>query len=148
MKICLSGQLAAATMGSQTAAWGRISAPISSVTGIRICMRNTGWWSISVNAAYKNPVLVFISHRWGTKLRVNSIPLAHSPCAALLFPGPGAPSLPSPFTMFLTLSGHGAPSSGYHPATAPLCIAPRVPEVCVLQPGTWEWTPTLLDRGF
>lgn len=72
----------------------------------------------------------------GMKLQVNSIPLAHSPHAALLFPGPGAHSLPSPVTVFLRLSGHGAPSPGYCPATAPLSIAPGMPEVCALQPGT------------
>lgn len=137
-----------ATMGSQTSAWGRVSAPISRVTGIRVCLRNRGWQSISADAAYKNPVLGFISRRWGMKLRANGILLPHSPRAALLFPGPDAPSLLSLVAVFLTLSGHGAPSSGYCLATAPLCIPSGMPEVCVLQPGTWEWTATCLDRGF
>lgn len=134
-------------MGSQTSAWGRVSAPISRVTGIRVCLRSRGRQSISANAAYKTPVFGFISHRWGMKLPANGILLPHSPPAALLFPGPDARSLLSLVTVFLTLSSRGAPSSGYCLATAPLCISSGMPEVCVLQAGTWEWAATCLDRG-
>lgn len=56
-------------MGSQTSAWGRISAPVSWVTSVCVCVRNRGGWSISASTAYENPMLWFISHRWEWKWR-------------------------------------------------------------------------------
>lgn len=117
MKICLLGYLAVATTSSQTSAWGRISAPVSRVTGIGVRLRKgAGDLSVSTLLIKTQCLGLFLTDGEWNHGQIASWLLQpwHSS-----FPRPGVPSLPSAVTTSLTLPCDGASSSGFPSASPP-----------------------------
>lgn len=93
-----------------------------------------GWRFVSVNTAYKNTVLGFISHRWGMKPWANSILIA--PALAQLFSQTRCSQPPQ-------CCHHISNSSLWwrFQLRVPLCITPGTPEVVSCNQVFWSEAP-------